>query len=76
MPFVTSFERLAREEGREEGRREGREGEIRLLRRLLQRRFGDLPAWVGERFAGASPEELEKWGERLLDAVILEDVFA
>ena len=81
MPFVTSFERLAREEGREEGLEEGlekgrEEGVTRLLRRQLQRRFGDLPGWVEERFAGASPEELEQWGERVLDAVILEDVFA
>ena len=40
MPYVTSIERLAKEEGREEGRDEGREegrfiGKIQLIEQLL-----------------------------------------
>jgi flagellar biosynthesis/type III secretory pathway protein FliH len=66
-----------REEGREEGRQEGRqEGEALLLQRELARRFGPLPAPIVERIAAASPADLERWGDRVLDAVSLEAVFA
>ncbi len=61
---------------RQEGIQKGRqEGELRLLRRLLQRRFGELPAWVENRLASASVDDLERWSDRVFDAVILEDVF-
>ncbi|MDR1284509.1 MAG: DUF4351 domain-containing protein [Opitutaceae bacterium] len=81
MPYITSIERLGREEGLQEGLEEGRqkgrqEGEMFVLQRLLRRRFGDLPGWVRERLTHASTEELEAWSERILDAVILEDVFS
>jgi predicted transposase YdaD len=60
----------------EEGRQEGQiEGERALVRRLLERRFGVLPAWVEERIAAADPTALEQWGLRLLDATSLEEVF-
>jgi hypothetical protein len=51
------------------------EGEGRLLRRQLTRRFGELPLWVEARLAEAKPEQLEHWGERILDASTLESVF-
>ncbi len=73
MPYVTSIERFGREEGRQEGRQE--EG-TRLLRRQLQRRFGDLPVWAEKRLAEATLDDLEQWSDRVLDAVILEDIFA
>jgi hypothetical protein len=49
MPYVTSFERIAKEEGRQEGRREGfeegRHEEAReLLKDTLLVRFGQLPS--------------------------------
>lgn len=80
MRYVTSVERLSRQEGLEEGRQEGiqegiRQGEASLLERLLRRRFVDLPKWVFERLEKASREELERWGERVLEAQRLEDVF-
>jgi predicted transposase YdaD len=60
----------------EEGRQEGQiEGERALVRRLLERRFGVLPAWVEERIAAADPTALEQLGLRLLDATSLEEVF-
>ena len=47
MRYVTSIERIAREEGREEGRKEGREeGATYVLLRLLEHRFGELPEEV------------------------------
>jgi hypothetical protein len=54
MPYVTSWERLARQEGREEGREEGRQagilqGAVDLLRQTLEVRFGEVPASLLER---------------------------
>jgi predicted transposase YdaD len=51
MRYVTSIERIAREEGRKEGREEGRkegreEGATYVLLRLLEHRFGELPEAV------------------------------
>lgn len=41
------------------------------------RRFGSpLPAWVAERMASANDEQLLLWGERVLDAATLDDVFS
>jgi len=65
------------EKGRELGVREGIEkGEALLLQRLLARRFGLLPDAVLQRISNASSTELELWGDRVLDAASLDDVFA
>ena len=45
-----------------------------LLLRLLERRFGVLPAEVKDRVAGADAAALETWGLRVLDAGSLDDV--
>ncbi|KAF0809854.1 putative transposase [Alcanivorax sp. S71-1-4] len=64
------------QEGRLEGRQEGRqEGEFGMLSRLLTRRFGALPEAVVARMRSADSEQLELWGERVLDASSLDDVF-
>ena len=65
-----------RQEGRQEGLQEGRAGIQRILRHQLQRRFGELPEWAEARLGSATLEDLESWGERILDAVLLEDIFA
>lgn len=52
------------------------EGEARLLRKQLIRRFGPLPAWAEAKLAGAEPAQLEAWGEQVLEAAKLEAVFA
>lgn len=60
----------------EEGRQEGQiEGERALVHRLLERRFGELPAWAEQHIAVADVATLEQWGLRLLDATSLEEVF-
>jgi hypothetical protein len=66
------WEMELRQEGRQEGRREG---EAALLMRQLQKRFGELPDSVLTRLRGAPPDQLEHWGERLLDAASLNDLF-
>lgn len=72
---------LGMEQGREQGMKQGvvkgvHIGEVRLLRLVLQRRFGaDLPKWVEERLDAASVEQLEAWTERALEVKSLQAVF-
>ena len=64
------------QEGRRQGMREGwKAGEAALLTRQLQKRFGELPEPVCIRVRDAGPDKLEHWGERLLEAATLDDVF-
>jgi hypothetical protein len=81
-----TLEQQFRQEGRQEGigrtpggskRTPGRrqEGERLLLERLLTRRFGPLPEWASRKLEEATLAQLEKWGEAILDAPSLEDVF-
>jgi hypothetical protein len=64
-----------RAEGVEEGRQDGiQQGELRMLRRLLEKRFGPIPAWAEERLGGRSAEDLEALSIRLLEAQSLEDL--
>lgn len=65
------------EKGIEIGLEKGRlYGEAAMLRRQLQLRFGDLPTWVDERFEHATRVDLERCGQRFLDARSLPEVFA
>ena len=58
------------------GEREGvQKGEGQMLRLMLERRFGPLPAWVEDKLCDADNASLESWGIRLLDANTLEAVF-
>ena len=66
-----------RVEGRVEGRAEGwREGQVMVLRRLLERRFGELPPDVLARLEAASTADLEGWIDRVLDAGSLAELFS
>ncbi len=58
-----------------EARGEAR-GEAKLLTKLLIHRFGTLSKVLEARMAQASTVQLEKWGERVLDATTLEEVFS
>jgi hypothetical protein len=69
---IDRWNREIREEGRQEGRQEG---EARLLLRLLRLKFGPLATDVEERVRSADAERLLDWGERLLTAESLQDVF-
>jgi hypothetical protein len=58
-------------EAEQKGRREG---ELAVLRRLIQKRFGALPKWAGDRLAALSASELENLSERVLDAGNVEEL--
>ncbi len=65
-----------RRQGRQEGRRQGRqEGESTMLLRQLEGRFGALDEHTLARVAAGDADRLLEWGERILTAERLEDVF-
>ena len=75
---LLKFPRMAdiRQENRQKNRQKGRqEGEAKFLIRQLTRRFGELPAAVHEQIAIADSDALERWGDLVLDARSLKDVF-
>ena len=68
------------EEGRVEGEAKGRvEGEAKgraeLLLKQLRLRFGSFPAPVVDRVRTASIDDLDRWGERILEAASLDELF-
>ncbi|MBI3653391.1 MAG: DUF4351 domain-containing protein [Acidobacteria bacterium] len=62
----------ARGEKRGEARGE-KKGEAAFLRRLLERRFGELPDWAVKKIATANTTKLEKWSLQILDAKTLKE---
>jgi hypothetical protein len=50
------------------------EGELTVLRRQIEKRFGAIPNWAAERLAGRSASELEELSVRVLDASSIEDL--
>jgi hypothetical protein len=71
---------LGREEGRRAGERQGervgeKKGEAKLLLRLLERKFGPLDPRTRARIRRAGPDRLFEWGDRVLTAERLEQVF-
>ncbi len=64
------------EKGLERGREQGLEkGQRALLLRLLDRRFGAVPADITARVAAAPAAELERWFDLAIDAGSLDDIF-
>ncbi|HRP77462.1 MAG TPA: DUF4351 domain-containing protein [Rhodocyclaceae bacterium] len=85
VKYVTSVERLAIERGMakgmqqgiEQGLKQGRaQGIAAVLHRQLNRRFGPLPDDVTRRLSQATPEQLEIWVERVLEAQSIDEIFA
>lgn len=65
------------EEATQKGRQQGVQlGEARMLVRLLRHRFGELPDWVDDKLAAASPAQLEAWADAAWAANSLDAVFA
>jgi len=76
MPYITSNEQIATEEGRQEGRQEGRlegrqegrlEGRQAVILRQLRRRLGGLENATERRICDLGAESLELLAEDLLD---------
>lgn len=70
--FARKYVAEGRKEGREEGRKEGLEA---MLIRLIEQRFGALPPAIADAIHAADASQLLGWGERVLTAASLADVF-
>ncbi len=64
MPYISTWERLVKEDGRVEGIEQGTRN---ILLRLLQRKFGDINAGDQARIAELPLSQLDKLSEALLD---------
>ena len=69
MAYIPSFARKHYNEGLAEG-------QVNLLARQLEKRFGPLPSATTEMLQKAETAKVEQWGLRLLDARSLDEVFA
>jgi hypothetical protein len=59
-------------DGEKRGEQRGeKRGAIRMLRSLLELRFGKLPKWALKRLEEADSAMLERWGKKLLKAKTL-----
>ena len=79
MPYVTSIERMGREqglvEGREEGREDGREeGKRAAVQRIVERRFGQVSEALLARIAQADEPALDALLVQAITAGRAEDV--
>jgi predicted transposase YdaD len=64
------------QQGKLEGIQEGAlKGETQFLTRLLSKRYGALPHWAEQKLSQADLTQLERWGERFLEAQTLAEVF-
>ena len=73
---IDRWEAQAIARGVQQGMQQGMQlGEALLLQRLLTRRFGELSAAQQAKLAAATPAQLETWGDRVLDAASLDEVF-
>ncbi len=70
------WEQRGLKRGRQEGRTQGRrEGEATMLLHQLGRRFGPLNSHIRKRVQEAEADQLLEWGDRILSAERLGDVF-
>jgi hypothetical protein len=80
MPYVTSFERLAKEEGREEGLKEGRKAGARTellatIRALLKDKFGASGLRLSSKIQAVDDlSDLRKLALRIAKASSLQEI--
>ena len=76
VAYITTAERIGMEKGYEQGMQQGTlEGEKLLLTKQLNRRFAHLSSVYVAKIKSADAETLLVWGEKILDAKTIEDVF-
>ncbi len=68
-------------EGEQKGLRTGlekglQEGESKVLRRLIEKRFGSLPPWAEQKLEALPAPALDDLVERILDAKTIDELFA
>jgi hypothetical protein len=81
MRYVSSIERFGIEKGVQQGMAQGvqkgvKQGESKLLKKLLECKFGSLSVDLIEHINNASEADLERWAEAVLIASSLDEVFS
>ena len=72
MRYINSVQRMYMEKFRAEG---VLTGEVKVLKKLLEKRFGSLPTWAIDKLENAAGQELDIWSESILTAETLNAVF-
>ena len=73
MPYINTAERIGLEKGEIIGIQKGRqEGEAIALKKLINMKFGALPAWAEAQITNADTSQLDLWIENILKAESLE----
>jgi flagellar biosynthesis/type III secretory pathway protein FliH len=73
--FAERFREQGMKKGMQQGMRQGmQQGEARVLVRLLQSKFGELPEARRQQIESADAQTLLEWSERALTARTLEEV--
>ena len=76
IEWTEEWKRQGAEKGRQEGLEEGlQKGEATLLSRMLELRFGPLSEGNRAKVRAADADTLLRWGERILTAATVEEVF-
>ena len=76
VAYITTAERIGIEKGYEQGMQQGTlEGEKLFLTMQLNRRFSRLSSAYVAKIKDADDTTLQIWGEKILDAKSIEDVF-
>ena len=73
---IMGLSNILREEGRQQGIQQGIQQGRGMLVRILTHRFGPLPDWATQQLSSASPEQLDRWAERVLEAETIQGVLA
>ena len=67
----------SRAEGMAQGLSQGiSRGKADLLLRLMRRRFDNIPPAIEQRVLMAEADDLDRWGEAVLDASTIDDVLS
>ncbi len=83
-PAIRQGLQKGREEGLQEGLQQGLQqgvqqglhrGELTIIRRMLNKRFGSLPGWAEEQLNRFSSAELEEFSTRMLDVASIDELF-
>ncbi|NOQ35867.1 MAG: hypothetical protein GQ569_08225 [Methylococcaceae bacterium] len=85
MAYVTSFERLAKEEGEALGETKGEirgeirgeiKGEAQTLLKLFKLKFGSISQSIEDKVNNAEKAQLDQWVEKILTADSIESLFS
>ena len=64
------------QQGIQQGKRQGmQQGESTMLVRQMERKFGQVSEKVKQKIAAADSDTLLEWGEKILSAPTIDDVF-